>query len=266
MASESASTRQVLGVLLRAHQRSATLDIILSELRRLGTLPGVATKILVTTDRPTYHVCKVIEKYEPYLFDVLPLPFPLLSPTGEHFMEAANLGLERFEKTHLDWCAIWDDDFWLEPIHATEELPRALASSDVDLWYANALFMWDESNRFNAARRHRSPLLFRYWLDDRFPLDRIIHATALAHDTAILTERTATLSTPILEYGCFTPSERLRLYRTYTEAGKVDSFISSLVAPPSLLLFPDDAVATGLMPDCRWRDLYHEYELRNTHL
>jgi len=251
----------LIGVQIRAHQRSITLDIALSEWRRIGTLPGLRTKISVLTDRPTWQVSKVIEKYRPHLFNVLESPCELVSPTGERFMQAANHQLAGWAETPLDWIAYCDDDFWLEPIHATEELPVALRNDDVDMYYANCLFFWDSSNTFNPSRRHCSPLFFRPLHGDTFPPDRerIIHATANRHDDAILTGRTAVLSTPLLEYGSLTSSERIRLSNVFQEAGKSDAFTAPLTAPsPALLSFPEDAVRLGLTSDIRWRDLYLE--------
>jgi hypothetical protein len=249
-----------LGVILRAHQRANTLSIALSELLRLGKLPGLAVKIAIVADRPSASVQKVLDSSG---CAVVSCPFPLVSAEhGEMFMEANNLGLNALLSLTgepYDWLCMHDDDYWLEPEHATVEVPTALANEDVDMWYVRTVFMQDRPDRYNPNRHHHSPLFFRYLEGDRYPAsrERMIHATALRHDDAICTGRIQTLKTPLLDYGSYSAAERQRLYDVYTRAGKTCSYIESLRTPTQLALFPQDAVAAGLMPDCNWRDLYN---------
>jgi hypothetical protein len=182
---------------------------------------------------------------------------PLLSREhGELFMQALNVQLAHFEPCKCDWYTIQDDDNWFEPASITAELPDLLRSKSIDLWYAHTLFMWNAPDQFHAERPHHSGKIFRACPGDRFPLNRIIHATERVHDQAVMAGRIATMKTPLLDYGCYSPEERRRVYDTYVEAGKVDPFTASLTAPARLAKFPEDAIRAGLAHRTDWIDLW----------
>jgi hypothetical protein len=175
-------------------------------------------------------------------------------------MEGLEIQRKALAQTHCDWYGLFDDDRWLEPTHATTELPTALASDTVDMYYANSVFLQDSPTTYNPARAHHSPLLWKALAGDHFPAGRMIQATEIRHDDAILTGRIATLKTPLLDYGTMTATERSQLFDTYAKAGKLDPYTRAMVAPNARLSsFPTDAITAGLMPDAEWRDLYSEY-------
>lgn len=249
---------KVLGVLLRAHRRAETLELVLSELVRYSTLPGVACRIHVMADRPTQPVRYVLERFQQKIYNVVAPRLPLLSREhGELFMQGLNAQLDDFERVGADWYLVADDDQWFEPHHINTELPAVLHNPDIDIWYAECVFFWDTPTTYHPDRRHCSPVLFRAKPGDRFPTNRIIMATEEVHDTAIIQGRTGRLKTPLLNYGAYSAEERQRVYDTYKEAGKVDLFTESgLIAPARLAQFPADAVTTGLLPDPEWKDLW----------
>lgn len=251
----------IVGALVRCHCRSLTLEIVLDELLRYQDLPGWTVKIHALVDRGTPAVWKLITKYAPRLFRVVECPFPILSKErGQLFCESLNLQVQDFQDTPVDWLYLADDDRWFEPHHALAELDRALNDPAVDMWYANSLFMWDQTNRYNPERHHWSPVLWRFRRSDRFPTNRIIQATEQVHDEAIVTGRTGTLRVPLLDYGSFNTVDRVRLYNEFVGAGKVDPYIDALLAPGAAgsCIFPDDAVKAGLTPGPEWRDLFTE--------
>lgn len=249
----------ILGVLLTAHYRPLTLDIVLSELLRYQG-PDLTVKICLLLDRPTASVSAVVEKYRERIFKILDCPFPIVSPAGERWMEARNLQLEPFQHTKVDWLYLQDDDRWLEPLHAKQEILTSLSNPDIDVWYANSLFMWDRPDKYNPARHHFSPVFWRFKAADVFPPNRVIQATEQVHDASIITGRASTLRIPLLDYGSLNTLDRIRLYHAFEEAGRVDPYIDVLIAPSTagLRSFPEDAVKAGFMPDSSWRDLYTE--------
>src|SRR5262245_27787473 len=194
--------------LVRSHNRAHTLPIVLDELIRYNRLGDTDCAISLALDRPTPEVCKIAAKYSKYCFSVLDMPFPLVSDR-ERFSEGLNLQLDDAERYDLnpDWLYLADDDRWFEPLSITTELPTALESPDIDLWYCRSLFLWNEPHLYNPARYHHTPLLSRYRHGDRFPLNRMISATETLHDDAIIRHRFSNLRTPILDYGSFTESD-----------------------------------------------------------
>lgn len=252
----------IVGALVRCHCRPMLLEIVLQELLRYQDLSDLVVKIHVLSDRPTVGVSKVLMKYSRRLFNLMESPFPLLSPgSGERrFMDALRLQhADLLKDGSVDWFYLADDDRWLEPHHALPVLKDALWNPGVDLWYANSLFMWDEPDKYQPHRAHFSPVFSRRIPGDEFPTNRIIQAPALVHDQSIMCGRTGVLPIPLLDYGSFHAVDRLRLHAAFVEAGKIDPYVDSLLAPSTgLHTFPADAVAAGLMPDLTWRDLWTE--------
>lgn len=252
-----------LGAIVRTKDRALLLKILLGELLRYRTFPGVESMhIHVLTDRPTPEVSSVLSGFASHLFRIRDCPFPLVSPDGgQRICEGENLQLEDLDSTPLDWIFHADDDHWFEPIHIEQELPPALSRQDVDIFYAHQLFFWDSFDRVcpPLSRPHYSPQIFRHIPGDRFPLNRIIQAPEQVHDQSILEGRVGHLTTPLLDYSCFSSSDRDRLYEDFVGAGKCDQFIATLRAPSAgSLSFPSDLVKSGHYPDLRFRDLYQE--------
>ena len=60
------------------------------------------------------------------------------------------------------------------------------------------------------------------------------------YDQAVVSGRTGTISTPLLDYGTFSENDRLRVYTAFAVAGKLDAYVRSIYDPPALLRFPED--------------------------
>lgn len=260
-APEPRSTRLIrLGVLLRAHRRARTLDIVLSELERYNSFPGLEVHILTQIDRPTEDVQDILRKHaNPDFMRFTSAPKPMVADK-ENFLSNQNAHLDEAERRlpRCDWFFTADDDRWFEPQRITEELPRALSNPDISLWDCRSLFMWDEPTKFNAARHHLTPLLWRHIPRFRFSGRRMMSVPDALHDQYILTGAHGHMQTPLLDYGSYTSAERRLLYDIFTAAGKRDDYIDSLLAPPRLLTFPDDAVSLGFATPGPWTDLYAE--------
>jgi len=254
-------TDLILGVLLRTHRRAKTLRIVLDELLRYGTFPGISVRIHVSLDRPTAEVADLLESYRHKIWGFLKTKRPLLSAEyGELFMPAANEQLAAFEKVNADWYLLWDDDSWYEPLSITEELPSALTNPDIDVWTATTLYFWDTPFTYRADRPHYAPSLFRVLPGDRFPLNRILLCTENRFDTAFIQNRIGQLKTPIFGYGTFDETDRRLTYEAFATAGKVDSFtLKGLQPPPRLDRFPEDALKQGLIQRPDWTDLWTKY-------
>ena len=247
----------ILGAFVRCHSRARTLDIVLSELLRYGYLPGLTVKISVVADRPSYRVSSVLDRYRPNLWSLHYSDYPLVG-AAERFMEALEAQRAHLATTRCDWYGLFDDDRWLEPLRATSELPLALASKDVDMWYARTVFLEDRPDTYCASRAHHSPLLWKALPGDQFPSNRIIQATETRHDASIISGRVGTLDTPLLDYGTYHEHERRALFERYAAAGKDDPYTRSYIEGRVLKKFPEDAIAAGLMEAGPWRDLYTE--------
>lgn len=224
-----------LVALVRSHNRHNLLQVVLDELIRYGTLPGLTVSISLALDRPTHNVLAVAAAHEANC-SICEMPFPLLSAErGERFSEGLNLQLEdinRWPGPPPDWLYLADDDRWFEPNGITKELPEALSNPDVDLWYCRSVFFWDFPGSYNLNRYHHTPLLSRYNPGDRWPTNRMISAPERIHDAAIVRGRIGNIKTPLLDYGSFTPLWREELYRSFEAAGKVDDYTGSLLRDP----------------------------------
>lgn len=241
-----------LGALVRAHRRSLTLDIALSELKRYGTMADIQTWICIQVDRPTPEVSEVLARHVGPQCHIVEAPGPALS-TKENFLRNLNAHLAALERFHpnLDWIYLADDDRWFEPQRISSELPSALCHHDAALLDARSCFMWDRPTQYNALRHHVSPVLWRHQPKQRWSGKRMIQAPDALHDHYILTGRHAHLKTPLLDYGSYTAEERHLLHSTFAAAGKVDAYTDSLLAPPQLATFPDDSAP--------WTDLFSQW-------
>lgn len=226
-----------LGVLLRAHRRVKTLRIVLSELRRYGTFPGLEVRPLAMVDRATPEVRSALDEFK---VPIIESPFPLLTEGHERFMEGLNVHLKELEKCDPDWVLVQDDDNWLEPVRVTTELLAALQDRDVDAYFIRALFFQDSPTTYNTRRHHLSLQLWRHIKGFRYSCKRMIFVPDGLHDSAVISCRTKTLKTPALDFGGYTEAERLQTFRAYERAGKIDSFTRALIEPPSLRTFPKD--------------------------
>jgi hypothetical protein len=127
--------------MLRCHVRYRTLAIVLSELYRYRRDMGIDVRVCALMDRCCPDVQELLEDYSraPWFFTI-DAPRRSLDKDGEHFMELLNVQMDAMEERwpDLEWIYAQDDDRWFEPVHITEELPRALAddSKDVQSIYA----------------------------------------------------------------------------------------------------------------------------------
>ena len=247
-----------IAALLRVHRRARTLDIVLSEIARYGKLPGIQTIVQVAADRPSKEVEMILARHKSLIHSRINVEPIVSKDSGERFQEVLNEQLEVIQDWKPDWVLRQDDDEWLEPCHATEELPLAIHDPEIDLWYAFTVYMWDRPNQYNFRRKHFSPYMFRYIPGDRFPTNRLIHATELLHDRAVIEGRQGLLRSPLLDYGTFTEEERQENFERYLKAGRLDDFTRSLVEPPDLRIFPEDAIDDYMIYDREWKDLWTE--------
>lgn len=226
-----------LGVMVRAHRRTKTLRIVLSELKRHGTFPGLDVRPLAMVDRASPEVRSILDEFK---VPVIESPFPLLEPGRERFMEALNVHLRELEKCDPDWVLVQDDDNWLEPLRAEKELPQALANPVVDAYFIKGLFFQDATDTYNTRRHHQSLQLWRHIKGFRYSTKRMIFVPDALHDAAIIACRTRILPVPAMDYGGFTEEDRIATYTAYERAGKIDPFVKALIEPPSLQTFPGD--------------------------
>jgi len=231
----------VLGAAVRAHRRLDSLKVVLSELKRYSTFPGVRVFTHVLADRPTPEVEALLKSVAiPELHWELS-PFPLLERGKENFLRAQNLQIDRLEQLYNpDWIYVADDDFAFEAVGIESELPAALASRNVDAWFCRVLFLQDAPNKFNPRRVHNSIRLFRHDRGFRHLDKRMLSMPDALHDSAIISGRTGQLRTPLFEVGGFTLADRRAVYDAYAAAGKVDSFTGALLSPGPLHEFPLD--------------------------
>jgi hypothetical protein len=243
----------MVGVMLRCHRRARALYHVLSELRRYRGL-GIEIRIHALLDRPTPEVKALLEIFSGLIRTRWYPDFVVLSKVGgERFREAK---MEQFEQIKAwperpDWVLLQDDDRWFEPLGATEELPKALADPNVDMWYARSLFVWDKRDQINVRRKHNSPVLFRCRNRDQYPLDRDVQAPVPLHDEAICKARTGLLETPLLDYGTFSQEERDKTFNAFWEARKRDKYVYSIQEEPELISV-DEILKRP------WNDLWEE--------
>lgn len=217
--------------MLRVHRRHRTLQHVLFELRRYRDELGINVRAHALLDRPTPQVRRILSAFRDVVVATDDAPTPLVDHKLS-FAEAARFQHRRLSQLNPDWVLFQDDDRWLEPLRADEDLAPALEDDNVDLWYAQSLFVWDEPDTVNLARWHQAPVLFRYRPWDNFPTDRELQAPLPLHDEAIARGRTGLLDAPLLDYGSYSAEERDHLYAAFTRAGKSDKYIDSLLEPP----------------------------------
>jgi hypothetical protein len=243
--------------MLRCHVRYRTLAIVLSELYRYRRDMGIDVRVCALMDRCCPDVQELLEDYSraPWFFTI-DAPRRSLDKDGEHFMELLNVQMDAMEERwpDLEWIYAQDDDRWFEPVHITEELPRALADDSKDVYFCRSLFFWNDSDTFNTERQHDSALLYRHCPGARWSGRRILNVPDEPYDAAVMSGRTGVINTPLLDFGTFTADDRLRVYTAFACAGKKDAYVQSIYAPPALLKFPRD-----FAPDYgEWKDLWKE--------
>jgi hypothetical protein len=236
--------------MLRCHHRARSLRLAIRELLRYRSFADV--KLHILADRLSFKAQEVLDEFKGEFWGVKHLDYPILSPkAGEQFREAKRLQFQIIQAAAPDWVLLADDDRWFEPLGAHEELPRVLADGDKDIWYATSWFVWDQTDRFNAARHHHSPVLFRFEPGLEYPLDRDIQVPLPLHDEAIVQGRAGELQTPLLDFGTFEREERARVYKAFVEAGKIDAYVEGINGPPDIRSIDEELKRP-------WKDLWKE--------
>jgi hypothetical protein len=210
-----------LGVLLLAHRRPALLPLIVRQIK--GAWP--LSCIQIALDRPSPAVLEVVQDLSRVEgVEVLRCPLPAVAER-ENFMQVRAWQHEQMLPRAPKYMAIWDDDHVLE---ATAEA-KADMEWGVDLIYAVKAFLWDSLALVNTKMpEHRSVLFFRVRPEDRFPLDRMIHAPTPLHDHPT---STACLGARLIDVGYLDAAERAQIFARYARAGKIDAATKPLVEP-----------------------------------
>lgn len=215
--------------MLLVHQRDHVLGAIFQQLRRLKC----RTHLQITVNRPSSSVLNLVEAVVQHppgraTVEVLQAPFsPVGDPGKERFMELRQWQLERLPWT--DYGVIWDDDHVLEDHKEARDL---LHTGGFDLVYATKKFFWDSPETYTTHLPvHRSVFFFRRIPGDSFPLDRVIHAPRLIHDSS---REIRDLEGALLDYGYLYPEDRFRAWADYKRSGKIDASTIGLILPPKL--------------------------------
>lgn len=225
---KTAAALPTLGVVLKAHVRVASLQRVLEQ---LATWPGR----LVSTMRV---VALLDSEYTPEVLDcltenpivnrVVKLPFRVVGPDGEKFMEATNVGLAELEDFNPDWIWYADDDRWFEPGYEND-LAGALLNPDVDVWNIRSMFFWEETGIREDFFKHNSPLLWRWQPGARLDPARMLETPPALYEAAKAAGRMGQLGYRLLDVGYISPKERQRVFDAYAQAGKIDSLTLSLL-------------------------------------
>lgn len=152
---------------------------------------------------------------------------------GDWFFDQRNILHEIIDK-ECPWVpthgSLWDDDHALLDVRSTRDL---LADPEVDLVYAKKKYLWDDAVHINhAIASHHSVLFWRWLPGDRYPHRR--DGTRLHRPDG---HPGATRTIPVLDNGYLDPAERLRVFRDFKAAGKIDAMTLSLFEPPILEAF-----------------------------
>lgn len=211
-----------------AHKRPHLLPLIVDQVTR--TWPACAIDIAL--DRPSLAVLQAADAAakQPAV-RLLSLPFPVLTHK-ENFMEARRWQLDQMRAREPRYAALWDDDQVLE----CPDEARQLMDERVDLIYAVKAYFWDALEQTaHHLPEHRSVFFFRLRPGDQFPLDRTINAPVAVHDDPLSVA--ATLHGRLLDVGYLSAEERARVFKAYSQVGKLDAVTKSLVTQPELKPF-----------------------------
>lgn len=149
---------------------------------------------------------------------------------GDNFFARRNVlheYIDQYSPIAPTHCALWDDDHLIARLDPVREFLRL---PDCDLIYATKRFLWDSAHQENAAiPRHRSVLLWRWRYGDRYPLradGTHLHRPDGHSGTVADIE--------VVDNGYIWPDERIRIFRDFARAGKIDPTTQALVNPPCL--------------------------------
>lgn len=216
-----------LGVLLMTSHRDYLLDLIVRQVRE--EFPS--SYIVLNADRPSAGVAKFALKMQG-VYRVTVTEFgPVVCQDGEFFSQVRNQMLEvlRREAPECEYVMIWDDDqLWARPGEVRSHMKRGIKVIE-----AQDFFFWDNPHHVAVhgfLAHHHAPQVFANEDGDWFSEERIQHAT----EKVLESESKIHTNAPLLNYGLFTREERLRTFRVYKKAGKVDKFTLAFVAEPTL--------------------------------
>lgn len=228
-----------LGVLLRAHRREHTLRIVLRELRRYATFPGISLMTVASLDRPTPAVSRVLSEFpEVASFEST---IPVISAGRERWMENENEHLEQLERHgDFDWVYVADDDRWWDPRLITEALPAALQDPNVSAYMCESLFFHTYTNAYTNTRRHRTILLWRHAPGVRCrPGSRVLNCPEPLHEQFLFSEQIKDFPVPLLDYGSFSEADRAALIEQFAGVVNAVSDVGSIHRAADLVRYPE---------------------------
>jgi hypothetical protein len=227
-----------LGVLLRAHRREHTLRIVLRELRRYATFPGISLMTVASLDRPTPAVSRVLSEFPEVA--TFRSKVPLVSGGTERWMEAENEHLDVLEREgEFDWLYLADDDRWFDPTRIGNALGAALQFGGADAYVVESLFFHTYTNTYTTTRKHRTILLWRHAPGVRCtPGSRVLNCPEPLHEQYLFADRIRDFPVPLLDYGSFHDEDRAALASQFAGVVTAVSDVATIQAAPSLVIYP----------------------------
>jgi hypothetical protein len=225
--------KKTLGALLLCHQRHQLLPLIARQIEETWPRDSV---LHVGLDRPTDEVRVAVDKCFALHSDVRVsyVPVPALAEK-ENFLELRNWQLDAIRED-CHWGALQDDDYILQfPTNMRNRM-----EGPCDLVYANKMYIWNDLGHCAThLPLHHSCYAFRILDADRFPTDRMIQAPARVHDHG----RKETVNGWLLDIGYLTRNDRMRIFKTYARAGKIDRLTMGLI---------EEGTTEPILFDDRW--------------
>jgi hypothetical protein len=217
-----------LGVILKVHQRTASLNKVLEQ---LATWPGRLVsrmRVVVLEDKLVAPAVDDIVMGSDIVDQVIRLDYQVVGPEGEKFMQASNVGLAAIESFNPNWIWYADDDRWFEPGYEND-VAGALLNPDVDVWNIRSMFFWEDRGIREDFFKHNAPLLWRWRPGARLDPARMLECPPVIYEAAKATGRMGQLSYRLLDVGYISSKERQRVFDAYAQAGKIDSLTTSLL-------------------------------------
>lgn len=232
-----------LGVLLRVHDRPLHTRIVLGELARYASFPGVDVRVVVAVDRPSPAVSDILAEYDgaPFIQEIYHAEVPIIKGGKERWMDAENEHLDHLERDgDFDWVYVQDDDHWLEPVKAASLLPAALRSTEANAYFVTSLFFHGSSDTYTTTRAHRTILLWRHERGARCSGRLCLNCPDPLHEAYLFGDTCRDLPIPCLDYGSVSEAERFRLVKQFAGIPNPVSDVNTILLTPTLRRFPAD--------------------------
>ncbi len=197
------------------HHRPWLLGLIVEQI--YATWPDAVVHFMA--DRPNAAVIAELAKLESHpAVKVFTSDMPAVGGV-ENFMLVRQCQLRFMQQENPRFICIWDDDHILEnPKEAADKVRHR----HYDLIYTKKTIFWDDLEHTNCDLPvHNSVFFFRHLLNDRFPLNRMIHAPWQIHDK--LDAKVAQMKSTLLDIGYLYPEQREEVFKRYARAGKLDA-------------------------------------------